>query len=199
MKERLEVLTLIESGEISVAEGVRRLERLTTGGEEDGWEVEDEVAQQTARTSADRRSWSGRPELVSVVWKVVFGGGIAVLALGGWLLAGVYAREGPQGMVWGWLAFSLGLAGMALGWWLRSCRWFYLRVRERDGTRFTLALPLPLELGLWIVRLAKPFVGQLREMEADELIVALRDELRRGQACVVSVDDEGDKVEMFFG
>jgi hypothetical protein len=50
------------------------------------------------------------------------------------------------------------------------------------------------------LRVAKPFVPQLREMEADQLILAMRDELQAGRSFVVNVDEgeDGDRVEMYF-
>jgi hypothetical protein len=141
-----------------------------------------------------------RPGFVRVVWQMVFGFGVAVLAGGGLLLARAYSRHGMAGLTWGWVLFTLGLLVMGLGWWLQKARWFTLRVREHDGPAFTLALPLPLGLVIWLLRAAKPFVPQLQDMEADQLILAMQDELRDGRPLVINVDEgeSGDQVEMDF-
>jgi H+/Cl- antiporter ClcA len=138
--------------------------------------------------------------MVRIAWQIVFGVGIAVLAGGGLLLARAYSREGAPGVTWGWVAFVLGLLVLLLGWWLQRARWFYLSVREHDGGAFTIALPLPLGLVVGLLRVAEPFVPQLRGVEADQLILAMRDELENDRSFVISVDEgeEGDQVEMYF-
>jgi hypothetical protein len=96
--------------------------------------------------------------------------------------------------------FVLGLLVLVLGWWLQGARWFTLRVREHDGPAFSIALPLPLGLVPGLLRVAKPFVPQLQGMEVDQLILAMRDELRDGRSFVVNVDEgeDGDQIEMYF-
>lgn len=196
--ERLRILKLIEAGEISVEEGLRRLERSS----------EPESAEASGSAEAPRPPGEGDqppPEFaisgfVRVVWQIVFAVGVAVLAAGGLLLARAYSREGMPGFTWGWALFALGLLMLLLGWWLQRARWFTLRVREHSGPAFTIALPLPLGLVVGLLRIAKPFVPQLQEMKADQLILAMRDELRDGGSFVVNVDEgeDGDQVEMYF-
>lgn len=201
MNERLKILQLIESDQISVAEGVRRLEALSPP---DDGTVEEPEAGTAFEPSAGGEMVEAdeapeRPAFVSVLCWVIFGVGVGALAAGGWMLARAYAHHGP-GAAWGWVILVVGLLAMALGWWLRQARWFYLRFRERDGSRFRLALPLPLSMVAWLVRVAKPFVPQLGEMEVEALILAMERELREGRSCVVRVDEggDGDQVEMYF-
>jgi hypothetical protein len=199
MSERLHILQLIESGQISVEEGLQRLKALDR--RVTGEAVEAEGAPRTTADTPRPQSELARPMFVSVVRRIVFGVGIAVLAGGGLMLSRAYSGEGMPGLTWGWVLFTLGTLVMALGWWLRQARWFALRVREHDGPAFNIVLPLPLGLVIWLLRVAKPFVPRLREMEADQLILAMRDELRDGRPLVVHVDEgeNGDQVEIFFG
>jgi hypothetical protein len=199
MSERLGILQLIESGQISVEEGVRRLEAL--GQAREGGAAGAESAPATSADEARPEFDPSRTGLVRIVWQVVFGVGAAVLAGGGLLLARAYSRHGMPGLPWGWVVFMLGLLVMGLGWWLRQARWFYLRVREHDGLAFNLALPLPLGLVIWLLRVAKPFVPRLQDMEVDQLVLAMRDELRDGRPLVINVDEgeNGDRVEVYFG
>lgn len=199
MNKRLEILGLIESGELSVEEGVKRLEALGESEEPAERQHEWEMPSPVGPHADEGDDLPCQPSYVSLIWRIVFGAGILVLALGGWLLAGAYGGEEMQGLGWGWVVFVIGLLGMALGWWLRRCHWFYLRVREEGRTKLTLALPLPLELVIWMLRLARPLVPQIQEMEAEQLIVAVQEELREGRACEVRVDDDGDRVELYFG
>lgn len=196
--ERLRILKSIESGEISAAEGVRRLEQL----------LETETSEVSPPADASVPAGEGDrppaefplPGLVRIAWQIVFAVGVAVLAGGGLLLARAYGREGTAGLTWGWVVFVLGLLVLVLGWWLQRARWFTLRVREHDGAAFTIALPLPLGLVVGVLRIAEPFVPQLQDMEADQLILAMRDELENDRSFVISVDEgeDGDQVEMYF-
>jgi hypothetical protein len=201
VNERLRILQLVESGQISVEEGVRRLERLGQGGLGQAPALED---RDVSAAPTDVEKPSDEPvhvPFLRAVWQIVFGVGVAVLVGGGLLLARAYGREGRPGFNWGWVLLAFGLLVMILGWWLQRARWFYLRVREHRGRAFTIALPLPLRLVAWLLRVAKPFVPQLQEMDADHLILTMQDELRRGRPIVITVDEgeAGDQVEMYFG
>ena len=124
------------------------------------------------------------------------------MVVGGLLVAAVHAWGTATGwQVIGWALFILGLLVMAVGWWLRQARWLSVRVRQRDGPNISLAFPLPLALLAWGVRFAKPFAPQLRETAVDELILAMRDELKSGHPLIVDVDDEedGEQVQVYFG
>ena len=210
MNERLRILQLIESGEISVEDGVRRLQRLSGSEAGLGPEpeqaapgVEDVAAPEASPQAGPQAESAGqpvRPSLVRIVWRTVFAIGVALVAGGGFLLARAYSSEGIPGLTWGWVLFALGVGAMALGWWLQRARWFYLRVREHEGRAFTIALPLPLGLVVWLVRVAEPFVPQLQGLDADRLILAMRDELRDGRGMTITVDEgeAGDQVELYF-
>lgn len=201
MNERLRILEAIEAGEISVEEGVRRLEALNH-------EDADQASRREARTAGEEPAAVDEPSpepvtwpFVRLIWQIVFGVGVAVVAVGGLLVARAYGREGLPGLTWGWIILALGLLVMLLGWWLQRARWFYLRVREHEGSAFTIALPLPLNLVAWLLRVAKPFAPQLEEMDLDQLILAMRDQLQSGRPVAITVDEgeAGDHVEMYLG
>jgi len=206
MSDRLAVLELIESGQIEVEEGVRRLEALGSAPARAAGEGEvapggkDPVVE-TARTSAPGATGTAvRPGYVLVVWQVVFNSGVAALAGGSVLLANAYAREGTRGLAWAWLVSTAGLLMMASGWWLKEARWFTLRIREHSGRRFGISLSLPLAPVVWLLRVVTPLIPQLRRASFDELNLAVRDELRQGRPFAVQVDEGngGDRVEIHF-
>lgn len=180
MEERLQILELIEAGAISVAEGVRRLET-------------------TTETAAPPHPVS-RPALARWLWRGALLLGAALVAWGGLLLISSYTGESSAGkLIWGWLIFIVGVMGVILSWWLQRARWLYVRVRQADGPNITIAFPLPLGLVAWGLRIARPFVPQLAEMRADELLLALRGEMRAGRPFTVEVDEEDEQVEIYFG
>ncbi len=186
MTERMRILEEIEAGRISVEEGIRRLEQLSGGD----------------RASGGSSSPVVRPTLVRALWQAVFWTGV-VLAAGGALLVGMVAASWilPAWLVCGGPLLLLGLIAAAVGLWLRRARWFALRVRERDGGRVSFALPLPLTPIAWLLRVVGPFVPQLRSTGMDEVILALREELRAGRPFIVEVEEEegGERVQVYFG
>jgi len=187
MNEKMQILEMIEAGEISAAEGARRLEVLA------------EPSQQAHSPEAARIAL---PVWVRRICQAVFWSGAALTAGGALLLTVFYAGEaGVASAVFGWPFFIIGMLGLLLGTWLPSATWFSLQVREEDSQRISLALPLPLGPIAWIVRLVRPFVPQLQDMAVDEVILALREEVRSGHPFVVDVAEgkNGERVHVYIG
>ena len=189
MDERLHILELIEAGEISVEEGARRLDALAQPPE-------------PPEPAAPPAAPAARPAWVRWLWQPVCWTGVALLAGGGLLLATAYTGEAATGrLVWGWLLFAFGVLGELHGWWQQRAHWLCLRVRQHDGPNVTLALPLPLGLIAWGLRVARPFVPQLEGTGVDEVILAMREEIRDGHPFVVEVNERegGEHVQVYFG
>jgi hypothetical protein len=192
MEERLQILELIEAGEISVEEGARRLDALAEAAE----------APKAPETPAPPTGPVVRPALVRWLWQTVFWTGVALLVGSGLLVVAVYAWGFANGWLFcGWPLLAFGALVVATGWWLQRAHWFSLRVRERGGQRISFAFPLPLGLVAWVLRIAGPFVPQLRETGVDELLLAMREELRDGRPFTVEVDEgeDGEQVQIYFG
>ncbi|MBN1979137.1 MAG: hypothetical protein JW918_17205 [Anaerolineae bacterium] len=187
MSERMQILEMIEAGEISAAEGARRLEAMA------------EPAQPAHSPEAARIAL---PAWVRRICQAVFWSGTTLTAGGALLLTVFYAgKAGVGSAICGWPLFVVGLLGLLLGLWLPNVTWFSLRVREQDSQRISLALPLPLGPIAWILRLVRPFVPQLQDMAVDEVILALREEVRKGHPFVVDVDEgrNGERVHVTIG
>ncbi|MBN1955212.1 MAG: hypothetical protein JW900_09210 [Anaerolineae bacterium] len=194
MSEKREILELIEAGEISVEEGVRRLEMLAGGPQ-----PEPEAPHVSPPPS---RQQVVRPGLVRLIWQLAFWLGVVLLTGGALLVAAVYAWDLASGwLVCGWPLFAVGVLVMVLGWWMRRARWLSLRVRQTDGPNIILALPLPLGLVGWAVRILRPFVPQLQQDGLDEMILALQEELHDGHPLIVEVDEGegGEQVQVYLG
>jgi hypothetical protein len=188
MEDRLEVLEAIERGDISVQQGLRRLEGR---GEEGG----------TAPPAAGPPPAAVRPFLVRVIWQSVFWGGVTLVVIAAMLVSAVYAWEIPPGWrILGWVLLGLGVAAMMTGWWMRAARWLSIRIREAKGTNIALAFPLPLGLVYWVLRIVRTFVPQIRDVPLEETVVALEESLREGDPFFVDVHDEedGDHVQVYF-
>lgn len=188
MEDRLEVLEAIERGDISVQEGLRRLE-----GDGD--------ASRSAGEMVNAPSPVVRPFLVRVIWQSVFWGAVTLTAVGGVLVSAFYAWSiSPGWRVLGWVLLGLGVVATMVGWWMRTARWLSVRIREAEGTKINLAFPLPLGLVYWALRIARTFVPQIRDVPLEETVVALEESLRAGDPFVVDIRDEdsGDHVQVSF-
>jgi hypothetical protein len=185
MSERMRILEMIEAGEISAQEGARRLEALAAPAEP---------------VHSPEAAPITLPAWVRRIWQAVFWSG-ATLTAGGALLSALFyaGKAGVGSAICGWPLFVAGLLGLLLGLWLSNATWFSLRIREEGSRR--ISLPLPLGPIAWIVRLARPFVPQLRDMAVDEVILALREEVRGGRPFVVDVDGgtNGERVYVYIG
>lgn len=204
MDERRKILEQIELGEISVEEGARRLEGLSSGPAEPeattaGATATEDMAPEVepAKTTPDFTP----PAWANAVRYAVLWLGVVLVAWGGSLLVSAYTSDVPSGRLgWGWVLFFLGVGGVATGWWLQGASWLYVRVREPGSRPINIAMPVPFGLVAGVLRLLGPFIPQLQDTGADEVILAMRDELRAGNPMVVQVDEgeDGEQVEVYF-
>jgi uncharacterized membrane protein HdeD (DUF308 family) len=135
-------------------------------------------------------------------WIYLLMAGGLVLMLGVLLMSLVYATDAARGwLVCGWLPMILGFAVILLALWSRRAPWLHVRISEGGRRKMALSFPLPLTLAAWGVRIAQPFVPQLRETGVDDLIIALRDSSNRGEPLFVDVEDDenGERVQVYFG
>jgi hypothetical protein len=209
MDERRKILEQIELGEISVEEGARRLEGLSSGPAEPEPSASEGTA--SAGTASEAATpviepVESAPDFTPPAWAnaaryAVLWLGVVLTAWGGSLLASAYTSEVPSGRLgWGWVLFFLGVGGIATGWWLQKASWLYVRVREPGSRPINIALPVPFGLVAGLLRFLGPFIPQLQDTGADEVILAMRDELRAGNPMVVQVDEgeDGEQVEVYF-
>jgi hypothetical protein len=93
------------------------------------------------------------------------------------------------------------LAIVLLAWWARNATWLHVRVSEGGKRKVAFSFPVPLALAAWGIRVAQPFVPQLKETGVDDLIVALCDSTSRGEPFHIDVqdDEDGERVEVYIG
>jgi hypothetical protein len=196
-EERMEILKMIEDGQISTEEAMRLLDALNGVGPPAEIEVE-EMHEPSPTDIPDKGNW----------WLYPVIAGAVVMAIGAPLLA--LGFTGQAAAFWsilcGWIPFFIGLTILTVGVWSRNARWLHLRITDaHSGERtFVLGLPLPLTLAAWVLRVMRPYVPQLKETGVDEAILALRDGLSDqgdDQPFYVDVrdDDEGEHVQIYIG
>lgn len=195
-EERLQILKMVEAGQIQAEEAVTLLAAIDMSERESETSSFPEVLPPGAgpnREQEDRwaRFW---------IYPMMAGGG--VLILGALLLAWLYAGDLATGwLVCGWLPVLLGLAIVLLALWTRRTTWIHLRISEAGERKKAFSFPLPLGLAAWVVRIAQPFVPQLQQTGVDDLILALRTSASRDEPILIDVQDDerGERVEVYIG
>ncbi|MDX9830075.1 MAG: hypothetical protein RBU35_07425 [Anaerolineae bacterium] len=193
-EERLRILKMVQEGQLSAAEAASLLEALA----EPAPALPDAGPRAEPGATPDPAARWGR----YWIYPLLAGGGL--LIAGSLVMGLVNATGGARGwLICGWTPMLLGLLLAVLAWWSRGSTWLHLRIREGGGSRARIALsfPLPLTLAAWALRLAQPFVPQLRDTGVDDLIIALRHSTAEGQPLVVDVQDDetGERVEIYIG
>lgn len=196
--EQTKVLQLVQNGTITAAEAERLLRAM--GDDPEPLPEAPATSEPAAAGPGGRRR--GMPSWWERTWLYVFALALTLGGVGlGFTILIAQGETRP-----GWLACTLPLLGFGgllagLTWWSREARWLHINVRE-PGEHVHLSLPVPLRPAAWALRLARPWVRQLRETAIDEALLGLADADIDGQdILVVEVDDaeEGEQVEIRLG
>ncbi len=181
-EEELQVLKMVEQGIVSAGEGDRLLRAL-------GSHAEEPCA--APAPPAPPRSLQRYPLIA----------GSLLTALGAIALAADYVGAGGVRAL-EYLALGLGVLLTLVGLWLARAVWLRIRVSEGAGRRpINLALPVPLTVAAWAVRVARPRVHGLDATALDEAILALYESAQAGQGLSIVVDegDDGERIQLSVG
>jgi hypothetical protein len=195
--ERLEILKMLEAGQIDAQEAASLLAAL----------AESQAAEDAAEAPAEGLPPDREPpEPMETRWArfwiypMMAGGAILLVGV---LIVGLVSLSGGA---WGWLLCGwplllLGLLVFVLALWSRSATWMHLRISEQGRRKMAFSFPVPLGLAAWAIRIAQPFVPQLRDTGVDEVILAVRDSASRGEPLFIDVqdDNDGERVELYIG
>jgi hypothetical protein len=202
--ERIQVLRMIEQGDISPEEGALLLQAL------EGKLAISAVEPVEPSPEINSPSLDHQPiEPEAQHWKswwlfpLWFGVGITII---GALLA--YTALVSTGMgFWfycAWLPFIIGLGIIILAWYSRTSRWLHIRIwnkKDRKHNAISLSFPLPLGIAAWFLRNFGHWIPQLRGTQVDELILALQESATPDTPFIVQVDDDNgsEHIEVFIG
>ncbi len=193
-----QILARLEAGEISADEAADLLSRLEPVAEvlpadepldpSEAW-----VPGFDPAAARGARFW---------IYPLIAGG--VVLILGALVMGLVYSLDAAPGWrICGWLPMILGLLVTLLALWTRRARWLHLRITDAktNQRRIAFSFPLPLGLAAWGLRVAQPFVPQLRETGVDDLIIALREGMGHDEPLFVDVHNEegGERIQVYLG
>jgi SHOCT-like domain len=200
-EERLQILKMVETGQIKAEEAAELLAAL---GSQAGEPVSPEpvMVEPASDRPAAPAGWGTPPSHWSRFWIYPASVGGGLLAVGALIMGLVYVADAAPGWrVCGWLPIIMGLLVALLAWWSRTARWLHLRISEQGKRKMMLSFPLPLTLAAWVVRIAQPFVPKLKETAVDDLIIALRDSTGRGEPFFLDVEDDedGEHVQVYIG
>jgi len=183
-----EVLKRLENGEIDAAEAGRLLA-----------EAEQPPAAARPADGPDMDQFRRN-------WQPNFLGSVVALLISGRVLGMTRRQHGLLGglvrlVIWP-VALLAGLAAL-ISYAGRNSPWAHIRIEDHTGTHIRLDVPVPLG---WVSRLlnaVRPWVdGDVAERIdlAVETLEALQDEIVHGsQPLTIDVNDEGDRVQVYFG
>jgi hypothetical protein len=195
--ERLEILKMVETGQIDAQEAATLLSALSEA------QRADDAVEAPAEVLRPERE---PPEPMETRWArfwiyPMMAGG-AILLLGAMVVGLVSLAGGAWGwLLCGWPLLLTGLLIFVLALWSRRATWMHLRISEQGNRKMALSFPVPLGLAAWAVRIAQPFVPQLQDTGIDEVIMAVRDSASRGEPLFIDVqdDEDGERVELYIG
>lgn len=205
-EERLKILQLIAGGIITAEEGAALLDSLESTSDEDTEaNIEAGTVVLVPKTSEilpppvslldqalPRPGWSE-------YWFYALGLGAFLASLGFSYTVLIVAGQ----VYWAWIFLALPalfLGGLLClcGWLIRTSAWLHIQIKN-EGTRFNLSLPLPLGWVAWLVRIARPFAPQLRELAADDLLETLVASATEEGFNIEVQEESGEHVLLYYG
>lgn len=191
-EERLHILEMIRSGQITVDQGAELLEALGDESDTDG-------------SAADSTSPDPSPPMdvpaFSNWWLIPLWIGTAILILGALLLSAAYQGSGWFLMVCGWPVFLIGLLVIIAAWFSRAGPWVHIRVQQRKSGRHDIRLSLPLNLSVSVLKVIGRFIPQLKETGVDDMLIAMKDGVKPEQPLIIDVNEEedGEHIQVVIG
>lgn len=135
-------------------------------------------------------------------WQVPFWIGTAVLIAGAFIVAGALSSGAVcLVLLCGLPLLFVGLIMIIVAWFARHGPWVHIRVKNDRPGEHNINLSVPLDLGVVAVRVAEPFVPQMRHTGLDDVIVSLKDNMKKDQPVIIDVndDEDGEHVQVIVG
>jgi hypothetical protein len=220
--ERQQVLRMIADGKITPEEGARLLAALGGGAPP---ALAESAASTDASTEpaddlpypeqADTQQQAYTPEQEVVPppieaqlpdtrhwWQVPFWIGAALLVAGAFTLAGGLSGSAIcLALLCGLPLLLIGILAIIVAWFARNGPWVHIRVKNDRPGEHNINLSVPLDLGVVAVRVAEPFVPQMRNTGVDDVILSMKDNVQKDQPLIIDVhdDEDGEHVQVIVG
>lgn len=196
---RQQVLQMLQDGKLTAVQAQELLDALEPAVPEEPEAIEGEIVEPIEPPNMDR---------FRRFWQYPFFIMLAVLIGIGLGLRSMY--QASEGALTFWFVcvlslFILTFGLTALAFMSRSAPWVHVRVKEKDGHKIAISLPLPMGLAQWGIGIARNFVPEREQGNLDmaaEFIRSARHDLKGPdtEPLMINVDDEdGDQVQVFIG
>jgi hypothetical protein len=222
-EERQRILQMIATGKITADEGTLLLNALSGNPQPDRPMPPDQLqADQAALTDGVEEptfEQAQAPALEGEVidppppidapmpdtrhwWQVPFWIGLAVLIAGAFIVAGALTSNAVCFvLLCGLPLLFAGLIMIIVAWFARNGPWVHIRVKNDRPGEHNVNFSVPLDLGVVAVRVAEPFVPQMRNTGVDDVIVSLKDSVQKDRPVIIDVndDEDGEHVQVIVG
>lgn len=202
---REKILQMVQDGILTSGEAAKLLDTLAAGRESEAW-TEEASADDDATPDGEGMAGDNALDLdwFRNFWQIPFFIALVVLLLSGLGLWGVWQATAGVVTFFGLLCltplFFLAFVAVLLSFWSQYAYWLHVRVREKDGGRIAISLPMPLILIQFVLRLAGRYVSEKQAANlftATELLAAMGEQ---DEPLYISVDDDdGDQVQIYIG
>jgi hypothetical protein len=218
-EERQQVLRMIADGKITPEEGARLLAAL--GGNPSVMDLPSAApdpaadAPRAEHTASQQQAYTPEQEVISPPppidahipdtrhwWQAPFWIGAALLVAGAFTLAGAISSGAIcLVMLCGLPLLMIGILGVIIAWFARNGPWVHIRVKHKNPANRDINLSVPLDLGVMTVRVAEPFVPQMKNTGVDDVIASMKDNVQRDKPLIIDVndDDDGEHVQVSVG
>lgn len=209
--ERLRILEMIESGEISAEQGWQRLQDLNNDdlqAAEEFLEVEHFPGVEALPPADTQESGAMQPPPPDFtrwrnLWAIPLWVGIGFTILFAYLMSQAAAAGSVFWMLCASLPFALGVLLIVIGWGSRTARWLHLRVQQPPGTtpqRIVISFPLPLQFAGWILRIFRSRIKGMEGIDVEGMLAAVGSSTSPENPLYVEVDEgNGEKVQIYIG
>jgi hypothetical protein len=194
--EQRRILQMVEDGAITPDEAARLLEVLDETAPPD---EEDRPAPAPARVPHEAITPDAAQAPFRRYWEIPFAVGLILLGVAGVCIGSV---SGFLLLLCGWSAFIVAAITALVGWWSRTAAWVHVRIREHDGDRIAISLPLPLGVAGWGLSVARRFVDEDTRANLDTaagLLDMLRETHIREPMSFEIDEDDGDHILVHIG
>jgi hypothetical protein len=219
-EERQQVLRMIADGKITPEEGSRLLAALSGGmpPELTTPSAAPEPAQETPQAEQaepQQQAYTPEQEVISPPppidahipdtrhwWQVPFWIGAALLIAGAFTLAGALSSGAICiVLLCGLPLLMIGILAVIVAWFARNGPWVHIRVKHNRPGERDINLSVPLDLGVMTVRVAEPFVPQMKNTGVDDVIVSMKDNVQKDKPLIIDVndDEDGEHVQVIVG
>ncbi len=218
-EERQQVLRMVADGKITAEEGSRLLAALSGGvlPEATASAATPEQSQEVPQPQSEPQPEAHTPEQEVVPppppidtktpdtrhwWQVPFWIGAALLVAGAFTLAGTLSSGAVCLVLLCGLPMLLaGILAVIVAWFARNGPWVHIRVKNDRPGEHNVNISVPLDLGVVAVRMAEPFVPQMRNTGVDDVILSMKDNVKKDQPLIIDVhdDEDGEHVQVVVG